>query len=54
MFPLADDVAQWCYEYGIILALIILNMGFFIASIMALKKKESYSPNSGYSHHSIR
>ncbi|KAK3856765.1 hypothetical protein Pcinc_036930 [Petrolisthes cinctipes] len=46
-----DDVAQWCYQYAIILALLILNTIFFIFSIVALKKKESYSPNSANNSH---
>ncbi|KAK4315011.1 hypothetical protein Pmani_013735 [Petrolisthes manimaculis] len=49
-----DDVARWCYQYAIILALLILNTIFFIISIVALKKKESYSPNSANnSHHCL-
>lgn len=49
-----DNNARWFYQYGIILVLLIANIGFFIGSIMALKKQESYRPETGNSSHCIR
>ncbi|KAK8724142.1 hypothetical protein OTU49_011235 [Cherax quadricarinatus] len=43
-----DVTSRWVYQYGIILVLILVNMVFFICSVMLLKRNDRYRVESGH------